>query len=391
MGKHTKRTGARSRHTLKVLQEEDEARGRQPEGDPESQPMQVLDEEYHTQAGRRHRRRRTGRIILFLILLLLVAALVCGVWYVHRLNSALSLGSDRDSVLSVLTEAKADEPFYMLLLGSDSREGSGTSGRLDESGDNERSDVMILVRVDAPGRKLTMLSIPRDTPYIDADGTIMKINEVYNREGAVGTIKAVQQLTGTPISHYAEIHFSGFEELVDSLGGIEVDVPIELSYTDALTGERVTLQPGQQTLNGQQAQILARARHEYEGNQDQHRQEAVRAIMAAMISRIQDVPVTTVPGAVLSAARCVSTDMDVSTLLPLVLELHEGATVYSGTGPTAGAVNEAAGGLWLCYQDEEGWERVMKVVDEGSDPSKVSYVGDTAGIAGTEETVTIGE
>ena len=391
MGKHTKRTGARSRQTRKVLREEADARGQYAGDDVGSPTTQVFDEEYHTQVNRRRRRGRAGRVILFLIVFLLVAALACGVWYMHRVNSALSLGGDKDSVKSALTEAKADEPFYMLLLGSDSREHSGTADRQDESGDNERSDVMILVRVDAAERKLTMLSIPRDTPHIDSSGNIMKINEVYNRDGAAGTIKAVQQLVGVPISHYAEIHFSGFQELVDSLGGVDVNVPIELSYSDALTGERVTLQPGQQTLDGQQAQIFARARHEYAGNQDEHRQEAVRAIVAALVKKAQDTPVTRMPGVILSAAECVSTDMDVGTILPLALELHEGTTVYSGTGPTAGAVDEAAGGLWLCYQDDAGWERVMRVVDSGDDPSKVSYAGDTARIAGTEETVTIGE
>ena len=198
MGKHTKRTGAHSRQTKKVLREEADAHRRHVGDDARSRPSQVFDEEYHTRVNRRRRRGRAGRVILFLIVFLLVAALACGVWYVHRVNSALSLGGDEDSVKSALTETKADEPFYMLLLGSDSREHSGTADRQDESGDNERSDVMILVRVDAAERKLTMLSIPRDTPHIDSSGNIMKINEVYNRDGAAGTIKAVQQLAGVP-------------------------------------------------------------------------------------------------------------------------------------------------------------------------------------------------
>ena len=73
-------------------------------------------------------------------------------------------------------------------------------------------------------------------------------------------------MTGTPINHYAEVHFSEFQELVDKVGGITVDVPVEISYKDALTGEAVSLQPGVQTLNVQQAQIFARARHEYGDN-----------------------------------------------------------------------------------------------------------------------------
>ena len=139
---------------------------------------------------------------------------------------------------------------------SDSREGSGTSGRADESGDNQRSDVMILLRVDLANRQVTMVSVPRDTPYRTSDGRLVKINEAYNIGGAAESIKAVSQLTGVDISHYAEVHFSELENIVDALGGVDVNVDIKLSYKDALTGAKITLQPGYQTLNGQQLSCL---------------------------------------------------------------------------------------------------------------------------------------
>ena len=113
-------------------------------------------------------------------------------------------------------------------------------------GDNQRSDVMILARVDAGKKQVTLVSVPRDTPYTLDGGSVVKINEVYNIEGAAGSIKAVSKLTGVPISHYAEVHFSEFQEIVDKLGGITVDVPIEVSYKDALTGDKVTIKPGVQ-------------------------------------------------------------------------------------------------------------------------------------------------
>jgi hypothetical protein len=63
--------------------------------------------------------------------------------------------------------------------------------------------------------------------------------------------------------------------------------------------------------------------------------------------------------------------------------------MYDGTGPYAGDINEYAGGLWLCYEDPEGWAKVMGVVEAGDDPSTVSYTGDVAFIAGTGETVIV--
>ncbi|WP_255467208.1 LCP family protein [Raoultibacter phocaeensis] len=308
-----------------------------------------------------------------LILCAVFAVGAYALWFSGALNERLSMGDQTDAAVNdALTSPIAGEPFYMLLLGSDSREGSGTSGNAAESGDNQRSDVMILVRVDAKNKQVTMVSIPRDTPLSLEDGTIVKINEAYNIGGAAYSIKAVSELTGVPIAHYAEVHFSEFQELVDKLGGVEVDVPVELSYKDALTGEWITLEPGVQTIDGQQAQIFARARHEYETDQDAHRQNNIRTLLEAIITKVLEKPFYELPDTVLSLAESVGTDLNASDLVSLAMEYAGGSgsmTMYSGTGPTDGDINEAAGGIWLCYENPEGWANLMAVVESGDDPS----------------------
>lgn len=310
--------------------------------------------------------------------LAVIVAAVCAVggytaWYSGALNNALSMGSEQDaSVDAVLTAREVGRPFYMLLLGSDSREGSGTSTNPAMQGDNQRSDVMILARVDAQNRQVTLVSVPRDTPYTLDDGSVVKINEVYNIEGSAGSIKAVSELTGVPISHYAEVHFSEFQDIVDKLGGITVDVPIEMSYKDALTGDKVTIEPGVQTLDGQQAQIFARVRHEYGDNQEAKRQSNIRQILSAIIEKVLQKPVTELPGTILDLAESVGTDMDTSDIVSLGLTFSGGSggmTMYSCTGPSNGDFDEANNGLWLCYENPEGWAKLMGVVDSGEDPS----------------------
>ena len=309
------------------------------------------------------------------LLAVLVVSLAWGAWYSGQLNSRLALDDDQAGEVSqALTEAPSQGPFYMLVLGSDSREGSGTSQNPANMGDNERSDVMILMRIDPSNKEITMVSIPRDTRYTLPDGTIGKINEAYNIGGAAASIKAVSDLTKVPISHYAEIRFSEFERLVDSLGGIEVNVPVEVSYKDALTGEEVTLQPGKQTLDGQQAQIFARARHEYGDNQDKTRQSNVRAIMSALIDKMLSQPFYRLPGTVLDAAECLGTDMKTGDALSLAFAFSGGSgkmTIYSATGPSSGDIDESAGGIWLCYENPQGWAALMASVDAGTDPSNV--------------------
>ena len=331
--------------------------------------------------ARRRRHRKKKRIITVVVAVLAVLVVGAGTAfgiYSAMLDDRLALHdkSEMESVDDALVSADLNEPFYLLAIGSDSREGSGTSSRSDESGDNERSDVMILVRVDAPNRQLTLVSIPRDTPLHLDDGRIIKMNEAYNEGGAAATIKAVSELAGVPIAHYAEVHFSELQQLVDNLGGVTVDVPVELSYNDALTGEEVTLYPGEQTLNGQQAQIFARARHEYSGNQDANRQNSVRQLAMAIVQKALDRPVYEIPGAVLDVAGAVSTDLNTADLVALATAFAGGSgdvTMYSGSGPTDGDVNDAAGGLWFCYESPEGWSKLMSVVDSGGDPSGVDY------------------
>lgn len=333
----------------------------------------------------RHRRKILRNIAIVLAVLIIGVGAAFGI-YAMQLDSKLALDdpSQTQAIDEALVSAELNQPFYALVIGSDSREGSGTSSKADESGDNQRSDVMILVRADIPNRQITMVSIPRDTPLHLDDGRVVKINEAYNIGGAAYTIEAVSELTGVPISHYAEVHFSELQTLVDKLGGVTVDVPIELSYQDALTGETVKLQPGVQTINGQQAQIFARARHEYGTDQDENRQNAVRQLAEAILKEALDRPIYELPGTVLDLADCVGTDMKTADLVSLATAFVGGSgdmTVYSGSGPTDGDINEAAGGLWLCYENPQGWADLMSVVDSGGDPEGMDLSSTATGPA----------
>ena len=257
-------------------------------------------------------------------------------------------------------------------MGSDSREGN-YSAATDQQGTNERSDVMILARIDTRNKKITLLSIPRDTPYQLSDGSFIKINQVYNYEGTAGAVKAVSELTGLPISHHATIRISGLENIVNLLGGITVDVPVDLSYVTT-DNKEVTIKAGRQTLNGQEAQIFARARHEFGDNQDEQRQGNVRQLMTAIIDKILDRPLPEIPNLVLKLAEYVDTDLRSKDAASLAMAFAGGGIkVYTGTGPSDGSANDQAGGKWLCYQNPEGWKKVVEIVDSGENPNGIDY------------------
>ena len=99
------------------------------------------------------------------------------------------------------------------------------------------------------------------------------------------TVQVVSELAGVPISHYAEIDFDGFCDIVDALGGIEVNVPVEIDDPEA----GGYLAAGEQTLDGEQALILCRSRHAYDnigtGKGDEYRAANQRMIIGAIAQR----------------------------------------------------------------------------------------------------------
>ena len=338
-------------------------------------------------------KKRGGRakVVIAVIVALLLLLGAAAFWYVSSLNKKLADGAD-SAAIAALTPVADGEPFYALILGSDSREGSGTSDDEYESGDYERSDVMMLVRVDQKNRKLTIVSIPRDTPYQDEAGGWSKINECFNWGGAAASIKAVEDLTGVKISHYGSVRFSDLQSIVDRVGGVDVDVDIDLSYEDALTGEDVYLEAGRQHLDGQHAQLFARARKDYDEDQDEHRQENVRQLMVAVLEKVLEVPLPEMPGTIMDLAQYVSTDMEVGDFTSLATAFAGGEmTVYEASGPWDGDLNPLGWDLWMCYRNPEAWAKLMAAVDAGEDPEYVEDEYDATSIlwppstAATEE------
>lgn len=326
---------------------------------------------------KKHRRRgrhKVGKTVLIVILALIAAAAIGIVAYAHELDKRLGFddASNAQGVKYALTPAENGKPFYILLLGSDLRKYSESSEKKGVSAGSNNSDVMMLARVDVSNKKVTIVSIPRDTRWYDSDKQeIRKINSAYN-DGPGKAIEAVEQLTGVKISHYAQINMDGFEHLVDSVGGIKVNVPQKIGYKDALTKEYIELEPGEQVLNGQQAQIFARARHEYK-DQEATRQSNNRQIVDALIASIRQQPITKLPDVGMNIASCLDTDMDSATILPLARKFLSGSiTLYSGTGPTEGGIYQDDQ-QWYCYTNAVGWATLLDTVEQGKDPSKLTY------------------
>ncbi len=125
------------------------------------------------------------------------------------------------------------------------------------------TDTMLLFRFDPGTGKLAVLSIPRDTrTYIEGRG-VVKINEANAQGGPALTALTVSELLGgVNIDRYVRINVQGVEKLIDTLGGLTVNVPQAMKYQDDSQHLYINLKAGKQHLNGDQVLQLLRFRHD---------------------------------------------------------------------------------------------------------------------------------
>ncbi|MFD2369281.1 LCP family protein [Brevibacillus sp. GCM10020057] len=250
------------------------------------------------QPGRSRKLRRFA-VLLCLIALLLVGGAAGAIYW--KINDTLdTMTKPNDDFTSPVSqnvdpEYHSDKPMSFIILGSDTRPETGSMN----------TDVMIVAVANPATKKVTMVSIPRDTRVkIPGYRDYHKINSVYangeaerraaernNRtpteDGISLTKKTLNEILGIPIEHYVAIDFDGFKAVIDELGGIEVNVDRKLVYDDPTDNTHINLNPGLQTLNGEQALGYVRHRHDNRGtkyysndfDRNRRQQEVIKAVV----------------------------------------------------------------------------------------------------------------
>jgi len=214
-----------------------------------------------------HPRARQSFLVVAGILALLLASgsafSIATIKHVETTITKLKTGKQCTGprcLADVTPECVADVCDF-LVLGSDSRVGlskreQASFGSTQQSA-GQRSDTIILVRVDAAHDHTVVLNIPRDTRVNIPGHGLAKINTAFDF-GPKVIVKAVQRLTGLPINHYVEINFDGFQGLVNALGGVPICVNKPMK--DTLAGLDLR-HAGCYNMKGPQALAFVRARH----------------------------------------------------------------------------------------------------------------------------------
>jgi polyisoprenyl-teichoic acid--peptidoglycan teichoic acid transferase len=241
---------------------------------------------------RKKKRSRIAKSFMTFIVLLLVAG---GSYFAYDILYNAKKASDNiyqeidsNKIPSHRTEEVkvTKDPFTILLVGIEGQKGGS------------RSDVVLLATVNPQTEEVYMLSIPRDTRlYIPEVGYKDKITHSYGHGGIESTIGAVHELIDIPIDYYIQTNFDGFEDIVDTLDGVKVDVPF--TFKAQLTGslQWKTYPEGEMELNGNEALAYVRMRKSDptgDIGRNERQQQVIKAIVdkgtsLSSITKVDDI------------------------------------------------------------------------------------------------------
>jgi LCP family protein required for cell wall assembly len=248
------------------------------------------------------------------------------------------------------------KPQTILVLGTDARPpGSGDGNTSEECFEQQskgekphkpcyegefRADTLMLIR--AGGGTFRKLSIPRDS-YAEIPGNApTKINAAFAYGGAALQIKTIEQFLGIQIDHVAIVDFTGFEDLIDAVGGVTIDVPVKLCADisggagGGQGGVSLRLHKGENTLDGEKALAYSRIRHVSEcpgpgksvyslgGYDDLDREHAQQEVINGIKDRLTDplrLPYNFIHGPIIGwdAPKAFVSDMGFFTMPQLIL------------------------------------------------------------------------
>ena len=257
---------------------------------------------------------------------ILIAAALIAVAVIIVSAATLALGrwegvDGKDGLTDALQKG-ADKPYCILVSGEDRVAGL--------------YDVMMLVSVDMARERICVMQIPRDTYAEYTDGSYKKLNGgARSLGGAAGLRAFLEQSLGVAIDGYLTLDLSAFRNIIDTLGGVEIELDEPICYNDPEQELYIDLPEGVQTLDGEKAEMLVRYRKGY-ADGDLGRLNAQKKFLAALFSTLKEkVNSDNAYRLAASLIAGVDTDIDIATAAILGLEALsvEKSSLFFATAP----------------------------------------------------------
>lgn len=204
--------------------------------------------------SKKNKKKKKGKglsIFLFIIIILVSFLLF---FYIKIERNG---GGIRGLIYTIFQGERIDpselKPIYSVILGTN----------------EDNTDTILLAGYNPKTKEASLLSIPRDTfvgNKVKNGKAKDKINSVYRIAGPEKVLKEISELVGFDVDNYVIVDTEGLVKIVDAIGGVYYDVPIDMNYHDSSQKLSIELKKGYQKLNGKQAEGLVRFRHNDDGS-----------------------------------------------------------------------------------------------------------------------------
>lgn len=260
--------------------------------------------------------KKIASIIGGTLLTVLVVGVVAGAVYLSGKMDRLDTETLDKSALEINNEVERKEGYLnVALFGVDTRDGNFEDG--------SRSDTIMIASLNQATGEVKICSVYRDTLLQQSDGTYNKANAAYSFGGAEGAVAMLNKNLDMDISHYVTVDFNALVDVIDDLGGIELDLTDEEVYwtngycneTSKVTGHKLEelTHAGKQTLNGVQATSYCRIR--YTTGDDYKRTERQRTVLEQIAKKAQKADLKTINKIINDVFDEVSTNFTLAEML----------------------------------------------------------------------------
>lgn len=226
--------------------------------------------------------------------------------------------------------------------------------------EDSRTDTIMVASYDMENKTADLISIPRDTYYprdVYDSPDLKKINSVYAQEGIEGLVPAVQEILGIPLDKYVIVDYEAVIACVDLLGGVEVNVPFHMIYSDPYDDPPlyIDIPEGNQVLNGEQSLKFLRYRKGYD-NQDLGRINAQQQFIKSALKKALGLKL---PSLINEAYSYIETNVNVTDLLFMADDIV-GFSTDNITLTTMPGAETPLEGLSFYIPDKDGIKDVVE-------------------------------
>lgn len=274
------------------------------------------------------RQRRKRKLMLFIVEVLVILILLAALFVIIKLNKLNNTGDLDEDKLNINIDAKTQELLdgytNIALFGIDNR----STGKY-ESGN---SDCIMIASINNDTKEVRLISVYRDSFLaVDDDDHLRKLNAAYAKGGPTGAVAALNKNLDLDIKEYVAVDFNAVMEVVDALGGIELDISSKEAETMKIyinemnevmgTNGTAVSGPGLQTVNGIQA--LAYCRDRYSGGDDYGRTERQRTVISKIVEKAKAASLPTLNKVIDELFPDISTSLSSSEILGLAAGIKD--------------------------------------------------------------------